>query len=94
MVCARPGRRPAGGGRGATFDAGDTSKTFDFAATADTEDDDGESVKLAFGSSLPVGVSAGSPSETTVSIRDDDDPGVTVSFGANTYTAAEGTRPQ
>ena len=32
-----------------TFDAGDTSKTFDFAATQDTEDDDGESVKLAFG---------------------------------------------
>ena len=37
----------------------DTSKTFDFAATADTEDDDGESVKLAFGSRLPTGVSAG-----------------------------------
>ena len=73
-----------------TFDAGDTSKTFDFAATADTEDDDGESVKLAFGSSLPAGVSAGSPSETTVSITDDDDPAVTVSFGAATYTAAEG----
>ena len=55
-----------------TFDAGDTSKTFDFAATADTEDDDGESVLLGFGSSLPAGVSAGSPSETTVSITDDD----------------------
>ena len=73
-----------------TFDAGDTSKTFDFAATADTEDDDGESVKLGFGTSLPAGVSAGSPSETTVSITDDDDPQVTVSFGAATYTAAEG----
>ena len=73
-----------------TFDAGDTSKTFDFAATADTEDDDGESVKLGFGSSLPVGVSEGSPGETTVSITDDDDPDVTVSFGASTYTAAEG----
>ena len=74
-----------------TFDAGDTSKTFDFAATADTADDDGESVKLGFGSSLPAGVSEGSPSETTVSIRDDDDPQVTVSFGAATYTAAEGS---
>ena len=73
-----------------TFDAGDTSKTFDFAATADTEDDDGESVELGFGTSLPAGVSAGSPSETTVSITDDDDPAVTVSFGAATYTAAEG----
>ena len=72
-----------------TFDAGDTSKTFDFAATADTEDDDGESVRLGFGSSLPVGVSQGTPAETTVSITDDD-PQVTVSFGAATYTAAEG----
>ena len=42
-----------------TFDAGDTSKTFDFAATADTADDDGESVELGFGTSLPAGVSAG-----------------------------------
>ena len=73
-----------------TFDAGDTSKTFDFAATQDNVDDDGESVLLAFGTSLPTGVTAGSPSETTVSIRDDDDPQVTVSFGAATYTAAEG----
>ena len=52
-------------------------------------DDDGESVLLAFGT-LPARMSAGSPSETTVSIRDDDDPAVTVSFGASTYTAAEG----
>ena len=72
-----------------TFDAGDTSKTFDFAATADTVDDDGESVKLAFGA-LPTGVTAGATDETTVSITDDDDPAVTVSFGAATYTAAEG----
>ena len=48
-----------------------------FAATQDTEDDDGESVKLGFGT-LPARVSPGSPSETTVSITDDDDPGVTV----------------
>ena len=73
-----------------TFNAGDTSKTFTFTAAQDTVDDDGESVRLAFGTSLPAGVSAGSPSETTVSITDDDDPAVTVSFGAATYTAAEG----
>ena len=72
-----------------TFNAGDTSKTFDFAATADTVDDDGESVKLGFGA-LPTGVRAGATDETTVSITDDDDPAVTVSFGASTYTAAEG----
>ena len=73
-----------------TFNTGQTSKTFDFTATADADDDDGESVRLAFGTTLPAGVSAGSLSETTVSIRDDDDPGVTVSFGAGNYTAAEG----
>ena len=72
-----------------TFNAGDTSQPITFAATQDTEDDDGESVLLAFGA-LPTGVTAGAPSETTVSIRDDDDPQVTVSFGAATYTAAEG----
>ena len=77
-----------------TFNAGQTSKTIPFSATQDTLDDDGESVKLGFGSSLPAGVSEGSPSETTVSIRDDDDLAVTVSFGAATYTAAEGARPR
>ena len=73
-----------------TFDAGDTSKTFDFAATQDAVDDDGESVELAFGA-LPAGVSAGSPSETVVSITDDDVPStVVVSFGSAAYTVAEG----
>ena len=38
------------------------------------EDDDGESVKLTFGSALPGGLTAGSTPETTVSITDDDDP--------------------
>ena len=52
-----------------TFDAGDTSKTFDFAATADTADDDGESVKLGFGASLPAGVSEGSPNQAAVTIK-------------------------
>ena len=73
-----------------TFNSGDTEKTITFTATQDTDDDDGESVRLAFGTTLPAGVSEGSPSETTVSIRDDDDPQVTVSFGAATYRAIEG----
>ena len=73
-----------------TFDAGETSKTFTAATAQDTEDDDGESVKLGFGTSLPARVSQGTTDETTVSITDDDDPQVTVSFGAATYTAAEG----
>ncbi len=75
-----------------TFSAGETSETisFSFAATQDTEDDDGESVKLAFGNITDAQVSAGTPAETTVSITDDDVPDVTVSFGEMSYTVAEG----
>ena len=43
-----------------TFAATETSKTFTFTAAADDVDDDGESVVLGFGSSLPDGVAAGS----------------------------------
>ena len=73
-----------------TFAIGDTEKSFTFAATADDVDDDGESVKLAFGT-LPDGVTAGTTDESVVSITDDDVPSVTASFGAATYTAAEGS---
>ena len=72
-----------------TFDSGDTSKSFTFTAETDTVDDDGESVKLSFGASLPDGVSAGTPDEATVTITDDDVPSVTVSFGSAAYTVAE-----
>ena len=73
------------------FNSGDTEKTFDFEATDDAVDDDGESVKLGFGSSLPTGVTAGTTAETTVSITDDDGPSVTVSFEQSAYTVAEGS---
>ena len=72
-----------------TFNSGETSKSFTFMATQDTEDDDGESVKLGFGT-LPARVSEGTTGETTVNIGDDDDPHVTVQFGADTYAVAEG----
>ena len=72
------------------FARGETSTTFAFSATADSVDDDGESVKLGFGA-LPTGVSAGSVDETTVSITDNDAPQVTVSFGASAYSVAEGS---
>ena len=75
---------------GVTFLSGETSKSFDFSATQDTEDDDGESVRLGFGSMPDARVSAGTPDETTVNITDDDVPSVTVSFGQGTYTVAEG----
>ena len=73
------------------FNSGDTEKTFDIDATDDTIDDDGESVKLGFGNSLPTGVTVGSTDETTVSITDDDVPSVTVSFEQSAYTVAEGS---
>ena len=53
------------------FNAGDTEKTIDFEATDDEEDDNDESVKLTFGG-LPTAVSAGTTTETVVSIVDND----------------------
>ena len=73
-----------------TLSAGETSKTFTFEATQDTMDDDGESVKLEFGT-LPNGVTKIAPTETTVTIEDDDYPAsVTVAFQSATYSVAEG----
>ena len=58
------------------FNSGDTERVFSFSAHQDAHDDDGESVKLAFGS-LPPLVLAGPTDESTISITDDDDPVVT-----------------
>ena len=74
-----------------TFDSGESSKSFTFTAAHDTVDDDGESVKLSFGATLPDGVTAGTTDEATVTITDDDVPSVTVSFGSAAYTVAEGS---
>ena len=74
-----------------TFDSGDTEKSFTFTADDDTADDDGESVKLGFGNTLPTGVSAGTIDETTVSITDDDVPAVEVSFEQSGYSVSEGS---
>ena len=80
-----------------TFNAGDTEKTFTFTAESDDVDDDGESVKLGFGT-MPIGVTVDTtvPDEgtesrdtATVTITDDDDPGVEVSFEQASYTVAE-----
>ena len=54
------------------------------------EDDDDESVLIAFGASLPDRVSAGTANQTRVNITDDDDPEVNVYFGNSGYTVAEG----
>ena len=71
-----------------TFNRSETQKSFDFTATQDDEDDDGESVKLTFGT-LPAGVNPATTNETTVRINDDDDPEITVSFGASAHTIPE-----
>ena len=78
-----------------TFGSGDTSKTFVFTAETDTVDDDGESVKLSFGTlpTTPVTVTAGTTDEATVTINDDDAPSVSVSFGSAAYTVAESDDP-
>ncbi len=73
-----------------TFNNGETSKSFSFAATDDSVDDDGESVKLTFGT-LPTGVTEGTTDETVVTIGDDDVPSVNVSFGQASYTVGEGS---
>ena len=77
-----------------TFNDGDIEKTIAFMATEDEEDDDDETVKLSFGSSLPARVSEGTRTETTLNIGDDDDPTVTVTFGQTAYTVDEGATQQ
>ena len=72
-----------------TFGPTETSQTITFEAAQDDEDDDGESVLLAFGTPLPEGVTAGTTAETTVTITDDDTPGVSVSN--TSLTIAEGS---
>ena len=76
-----------------TFDSGDTEQTFSFTAATDSNNDDGESVRLAFGTTLPARVSAGTPARTTVSITDDDVPQVSVSFENASYAVPKPTTP-
>ena len=71
-----------------SFAATETSQTITLTATADTIDDDGESVKLSFGA-LPAGVTAGGTSEATVAITDDDEAGVVLSRSALTVTEGD-----
>ena len=75
----------------ASFFPGETEVIFTFTATQDTVDDDGESVKLGFDTSLLDRVSEGTTNETTVSINDDDVPSVQVSFESDTYSVTEGS---
>ena len=86
-----------------TFNSGDTEKTFTFIAQDDTLDDDGESVKLTFGTlpSTPMAVTAGSPDETVISIADDDGAGLVIDTaaltvdedGSDTFSVRLATQP-
>ena len=73
-----------------TFDIGEMSKTFTITATDDSDNDDGESLTLRFGT-LPAGVNAGSPATATVNITDNDVPAVTVRYEQGSYTVGEGS---
>ena len=73
-----------------TFTAEDTEKTFTFAATQDADDDDGERVRLTFGT-LPAGVNADANKDAAaVHITDDDVPSVVVSFGQDSLHGGGG----
>ena len=70
-----------------TFDAGETSMSFDVTAEQDDDTDD-ESVELSFGA-LPTGVMEGSTVTTTVTITDDGQRGVR--FTSAVLTVEEGS---
>ena len=74
-----------------TFQPGQTQVSFTVRATNDSDDDDGESVLLRFGTGLPADLEVGrGPYSATVHLADNDGTRtVTVSFGAATYTATE-----
>ena len=73
-----------------TFDIGEVSKPFTITATDDSDNDDGESLTLRFGT-LPAGVNAGGPATATVNITDNDLPSVTVRYEQASYTVGEGS---
>ena len=77
-----------------TFNAGDSEQTIAFMALEDPDDDDDESVKLGFGTTLPPRVSLGARTETTLNIGDNDNPVVTVMFTQDAHTLAEGGTQQ
>ena len=75
-----------------TFLAGDTEKTITFTPVNDTDDDDGEFVKIDFDlDALPAGVFVGTTVvSTTVNIADNDHPTIGLGFSQGTYSVTEG----
>ena len=66
-----------------------TSQTFTFTARQDLIDDDGESVKLGFGTMPDPRVSAGTEAEATVTITDDDTAGIVLNPTSLTLTEGD-----
>lgn len=75
------------------FNANETTKTIIFTAMHDSDDDDGESVKLGFGSLSGKGVLAGSQRVTTINIQDDDTSTSTPPTGTPSPTADPTPQP-
>ena len=75
----------------ASFLAHQTSVTFDFVATDDNDDDDGQSVQLTFGP-LPPGISTHANQSTTVNIIDNEE--LTVYFGSSSLDITEGQQAE
>ena len=74
-----------------TFASGVTEKRFEVTAVDDDVDDDGETITLGFGT-LPNRVSVSKDVTATVELIDNDDPAVSVFFGAANYITEEGGR--
>ncbi len=76
------------------FPAGMTETTFPVRTTDDGDDEDdelGEVLTIGIDAeALPEGYTVGSPANTLVTLLDDDDPVVSVSFGEAAYEATEG----
>ena len=72
-----------------TIMAGETTKSFVVTPEDDDVDDDGESLQIEFGD-LPESLSPGETTATVVTIVDNDDPEVEVSFDRSAYDVAEG----
>ena len=73
-----------------TFGYVDRVKYVTVTATDDSVDDDGESLTLSFGESLPAAVARGSPSSVTVDLADNDEP-VGVRISGLSVTSDPGT---
>ena len=73
-----------------TFEAGDTSAALTVTAVDDSDDDDGESITLGFGTPLPPGLSSAAPSSAEVSLVDNDWPRRTIRFGDDFFAVTEG----